>query len=68
MANRLLGVVSHGLLDPISKMGDDGVETRLPAGATLLPPIGCDAHSNPILQQWATRVSLKEIAGYADTQ
>lgn len=44
-------------------MGDDGVETRLPAVATLLPPIGRDAHSNSILQQWATRVSLQDNAG-----
>lgn len=44
-------------------MGDDGVETRLPAVATLLPPIGRDAHSNSVLQQWATRVSLQDNAG-----
>lgn len=57
-SNWLLGVGSHGLLNPVTEVGDEDVEARLPAGATLLPPVRRDPDGNAIIQQRTTRVSL----------
>lgn len=55
----LSGLQGHGVVNPLSVVGDDSVNSRLFYLATLLSSIGSDAHCNAIVEQGTSRVTLK---------
>lgn len=51
---------THGAVDPLGVVGDDGVNSRFFDLATLLPSIGSDSHCNAVEEQRTSRVTLRD--------
>lgn len=47
-------------VDPLGVVGDDGVDPRLLHLTTLPPAVGGDAHCDAVVEQRASRVSLRQ--------
>lgn len=54
------GLQGHGVVNPLSVVGDDSVNSRLFKLATLLSSIGSDAHCSATVEQGTSRVTLKD--------
>lgn len=56
-----IGLQGHGAVDPLSVVGDDGVNSRLSNLATFLPSIRSDAHRHSIVEQRTPRVAIAAV-------